>query len=397
MTTTNKLTIGLLSHLFQDDNLGCTALSISNMMLIDKAAKECGYSIKYKIFVNEKAGQPTLDFTANPYQYFVYSSCKQTIRHPVKLLRTKIFDDCDVVFNLCAGDGFTSIYGLGRTLSEVYMTALVKLKGGRIILAPQTIGPFDTKISKWLARVVMNSCHRIFTRDALSTQCCAALRITAPVTETADVAFSLPYEKREQTTEQFHVGLNVSGLLYRGGYDRDNYFDLSFDYKSYVKRLIEVMLQKNYRVHLVAHVISSREIEDDYSVCRQLSMEYEETVLAPLFQSPIEAKGYIAGLDLLIGARMHATIAAISSHIPVIPVAYSRKVNGLYDSLNYPYYIDARDKKYSLNHAVDETIRLAEMQPELKKAVLKSREIYTKKLLLYSSELEKILCQLHDK
>lgn len=41
-----------------------------------------------------------------------------------------------------------------------------------------------------------------------------------------------------------------------------------------------------------------------------------------------------------MGSRMHATIGALTSNTPVIPVAYSRKFTGLFDSVDYPYVVD---------------------------------------------------------
>ena len=39
---------------------------------------------------------------------------------------------------------------------------------------------------------------------------------------------------------------------------------------------------------------------------------------------------------------MHACIAALSAGVAVMPVAYSRKFNGLFTSLNYSHYVDAK-------------------------------------------------------
>ena len=50
---------------------------------------------------------------------------------------------------------------------------------------------------------------------------------------------------------------------------------------------------------------------------------FPNTIVAPYFATPMEAKSYISGMDLFIGARMHATIAAISAGVPVIPFSYS--------------------------------------------------------------------------
>jgi len=57
--------------------------------------------------------------------------------------------------------------------------------------------------------------------------------------------------------------------------------------------------------------------------------------------TPIEVKSFISGLDFFTGARMHSCIAAYSSRVPVFPLAYSRKFNGLFgDTLGYNYLGD---------------------------------------------------------
>jgi len=44
-----------------------------------------------------------------------------------------------------------------------------------------------------------------------------------------------------------------------------------------------------------------------------------------------------------MGARMHATIAAFSAGVPVVPMAYSRKFNGLFEeTLSYPHIVDMK-------------------------------------------------------
>ena len=49
-------------------------------------------------------------------------------------------------------------------------------------------------------------------------------------------------------------------------------------------------------------------------------------------------------MDFFMGARMHATIAAFSAGVPVVPMAYSRKFNGLFsDTLSYSHLIDLKE------------------------------------------------------
>ena len=108
------------------------------------------------------------------------------------------------------------------------------------------------------------------------------------------------------------------------------------------------------------------------------------------FESAIEAKSYIASMDLFSGARMHATIAATSSGVPVIPVAYSRKFNGLYDTLKYKYYIDAK-ADITLEEALAMFDEYANDLENLKISLNNARDIYTENLLNYKKTLINVM------
>jgi len=84
-------------------------------------------------------------------------------------------------------------------------------------------------------------------------------------------------------------------------------------------------------------------VEDDHRANLVLKSEYPGVVLAPKFNDPSEAKTYIAQLDVFAGARMHACIAAFSSGVPVLPMAYSRKFAGLFGSIGYDIIADCRE------------------------------------------------------
>ena len=73
---------------------------------------------------------------------------------------------------------------------------------------------------------------------------------------------------------------------------------------------------------------------------KRFSADYPEFIVCSRFETPIEAKNFIAGMDIFIGARMHATVAAFSSGVATIPTAYSRKFSGLYNNLGYDCIVD---------------------------------------------------------
>jgi hypothetical protein len=140
------------------------------------------------------------------------------------------------------------------------------------------------------------------------------------------------------------VGINVSGLLVNNGYVGKKAFDIALDYPVLIRDLIRFFQGEGAEVHLVPHVLPMDSAlthgEDDTRANVALAAEFPAVVLAPRFASPSAAKSYIAGLDFFIGARMHACIAAFSSGVPVIPMAYSRKFSGMFGTLGYGRTVD---------------------------------------------------------
>ena len=75
-----------------------------------------------------------------------------------------------------------------------------------------------------------------------------------------------------------------------------------------------------------------------------------------------------------MGARMHACIAAFSSGVPVIPMAYSRKFKGLFGTLGYDRTIDcmADDEETILTAVADGFRDRAALKAEVDDAMARS-------------------------
>lgn len=386
-----KLVVGLLSHYFKHANLGCVALSMSNIALMDRAARRANVEVEYRVLLNEKAECVPLGVTDSTWTYRTFPSTRAALVNPISFVRSRVFDGCDLVVNINAGDGFTDIYGLRRLVSEVYMTALAQVKDVPVVLAPQTIGPFTRRMSRAIAFAVLGGSEVIFSRDRLSSAVCESLGVSATSQEVIDVAFSLPYSAPEGPhADNRDIGVNVSGLLYRGGYDRRNYFGLSFDYADFIHDSVRRLLARGNRVHLIAHVLGdSTSLEDDYSACEAVASRCPGAIVAPRFDDPIQAKSYIARMAFFTGARMHSTIAAFSSGVPVVPVGYSDKLGGLFDTLEYPYYLDARGS-WSPESASRQLLAWFDRRDELAQAMRAGRALATSRSDSYVLKLAEV-------
>jgi len=208
----------------------------------------------------------------------------------------------------------------------------------KYILLPQTLGPFSCEEARKKAARSMAEADLVFARDRMSFDCARESVPDKAIEQTIDTAFFLPYAKKSFGGDKTRVGVNVSGLLWHGGYTEDNQFGLKADYKNTMFALLDRFSDRDdVELHLISHVIGDpRQVDEDTHVMTQLGRKYPRAVIAPAFRTPIEAKSYIAGMDFFTGARMHACIAAISSGVPVYPMAYSRKFNGLFrETLGY--------------------------------------------------------------
>lgn len=376
----------LLGLDFNSENLGCSALSYSFMQVLDKIAE------KNNIF---------FDITSVNYNLFECRTKNYEI-HTLKIgfknfdflkAYKRILKSADYVVDFTGGDSFTDIYGMSRYMKETLLKEMAIRCKKTFIMGPQTIGPFHNLYAIKKAKYILKKSNKVYVRDEISKQYVKdTLKCNA--TLTTDIAFFLPKEKMEVQQSgnwKQKIGMNVSALMWYGGYKGNNEFGLSFNYKEYCEKVIEKLLARNVDIHLISHVITgnAEARENDYMVAMQLKKKYPLIRVSPKFSTPMEAKGYISEMDFFIGSRMHATIGAFSSGIPTVAVAYSRKFEGLYSSLGYQYVIDA--KKEKLEDAVDKTLTWIDDADELIKQLNESRKLAYEKCDIFVKDLERII------
>ena len=380
--------VSLIFHSTRSDNLGVGALTVSEIEIIRQVARNAGREVRVHVIDWKGIRAPYVtgpDITMsevdgkaiiNPFGFFA------TVRRG------------DIVIDIGAGDSFADIYGPKRLRTMLVMKFLTHLALRPLVVAPQTIGPFKHALSKFLARLTLNLSAVVATRDTLSTEWAHDLGVRRKVIEASDVALRLPYDKPVRTEGgPVRVGLNVSGLLMAGGYSRNNMFGLKSDYPALIDRLVRTFTADipGCELHLVPHVIvhEAGSPEDDYSASEAIARAHPNVRLAPAFANPSEAKTYIAGLDFFMGARMHACIAAFSSGVPVIPMAYSRKFAGLFGSLGYDHTVDCTTEDADAIH--DRIVASFHDRERLVKDLNRSLRIGQEKLGRYQDALAALI------
>ncbi len=267
----------------------------------------------------------------------------------------------DIVGDVRGGDSFSDIYGMGRFYHGFLMAWTVILVKGSMVQFPQTYGPYQSRVARALARYIFRRSSVVIARDEKSRQVAQELIGSRQlVWLSPDVAFSLEAIRPERievdpplvgSIPSGVIGMNINGLMYNGGYTRDNMFGLKLDYRSMLPALITALLTDHLgELWLVPHTYGPPEsVESDPEACRKVRAALPEAIrgrvsIVTMEYDCHEIKGLIGQFDFFIGSRMHACIAALSQGVPCVGIAYSRKFEGVFDTVGMGgWVVDGRE------------------------------------------------------
>ena len=256
----------------------------------------------------------------------------------------------DAVLDVSGGDSFADIYGRARFQTVALPKILAARAGRPLLLLPQTYGPFTDTTLRRRAAAIVQGAHAAWARDEDSY---ASLRDLlgerfdpSRHRQGVDMAFALPSVAPAPSAEvealeallcggEPVAGLNVSGLLWNDEQARQRY-GLSCDYRSVMLALTRRLLADGARVLLVPHVLGPQgPVESDIGGCLGLLRSLDESerrrvTTAPSGLDAGETKWVISRTQWFCGARMHSTIAGLSSSVPTAAIAYSGKFRGVF-------------------------------------------------------------------
>jgi polysaccharide pyruvyl transferase WcaK-like protein len=388
LSSSDEIAIGMAWHSTGAGNLGVGALTVGNLIAARSAAAAIGLTPRFTII------QPVTDVTGGANiageDVEVFNITGKSMVSPSGYM--SLLGRLDCILDIGAGDSFADIYG-GKRFTYIYGTKLLaNMRRVPVVLSPQTIGPFTRQPYRALARQAMEAADCVVARDPQSLRAIKDIAPSARAIQSVDVAFRLPFTRPQRAPGgPVEVGVNVSGLLFNGGYTSRNEFGLEVDYAELMRRFIgELVSRPGVRVHLISHVTSTRmPHDDDGRVADRLIEEFPAAIRAPDFTGPSEAKSYIAGLDFLVAGRMHACIAAYSAGVPVVPIAYSRKFSGLFgDVLGYPHQVPVSG--LSTDEAYAFLLARFEARQELAGEVREGMRVVDGLLDAYDAELRRL-------
>lgn len=384
-----KIKVCLLGASFETSNMGVSALAEASIKcifirwpdaeitLLDSGRKNGEYRIGV-LGQEMRVSSLPIRFSKNvssPNHFVVLTLYALFFKmFPLRWLRKKLgrknkclkrILEADLVVDITAGDSFSDIYGVRRFVIGSLRKWLVIQFGKKLIMLPQTYGPFKRSMVKAMAKYILKRSSLVYCRDRAGVAYVRNILGNHDISERVrfgpDVGFVLdqraPHHinvdslEEARTDDSVVVGLNISGLLFNGGSTQNNMFGLKDNYRDLVCNVIELLMRSTKTlVLLVPHVFCVGHIESDTDACLQVYKTLNEKFKGRLFltqgqydQNEIK---YIIGLcNLLIGSRMHACIGALSQCIPAVGLAYSAKFYGVFESIGMGRFVaDMRHK-----------------------------------------------------
>lgn len=243
---------------------------------------------------------------------------------------------------MTGGDVLSLDYGIPSLVKFMGQAESYMADGRPMFLWAASVGPFESQpdVEKYVIRHLATysgiSVRETSSRDYLERLGLRNVKLVADpafvmIPEPWDISDILPTELREGL-----LGFNISPLIKSFRNDDSHILEME---TAVVEFLQDVIQRTNLSVVLIPHVdsVDGGEWNSDYLYMLRLINRVDlppaiiaaRISLAPRNMNAVQTKYLISQCRFFIGARTHSTIAAWSTHVPTISIAYSVKAIGL--------------------------------------------------------------------
>jgi len=254
----------------------------------------------------------------------------------------KRFKECDLVIS-CSDENFkesASLFSLNlywviawwsMLFSRTWEVLIARYLGKKIILFPNSVGPFRTIIGRYLAKLALNCCDHVLIREAISLEIVKSLRVHSNIVITADTALLLPLVSNSHNSFRKPV-VGICLGIYGNTISEA---ETNHHILSYATAIDEAIDRYGFHVVFLPHYISGFRY-DDLEITRLIMEKMKNISNAQLVLAPTvdEFKNILSQMDLVITSKMHPAIFATSQHVPTLCIAYDQKQLGYFNRLN---------------------------------------------------------------
>jgi colanic acid/amylovoran biosynthesis protein len=242
------------------------------------------------------------------------------------------------------GGGFFQYRGFRETCTitavHVSQWVLCRLAGVRLIMLPQSVGPFESRAQRWLARRALGWFDALLVREHISER---YLIDTFPglrdrIRLVPDLAFLVdsgrPRGPSIKNEAEKTVGIVVRQWWFPGSADP------GFQYETYLRKIAQVvddLRSAGHAVDLIVHSTGPTAHGDDAVAVdgllgllgRPMNVVRSADMLS--LQNILDIYG---GYDAMVATRLHAALMALAVGTPAFVVNYEWKSRGIFHALH---------------------------------------------------------------
>lgn len=244
--------------------------------------------------------------------------------------------NCDLILAL-GGDNYSDDYGV-----PYYQWAIAdssKIYNKPFVIWGASVGPFNSKKSLTLAKNSLKNVDLITAREDETVKYLNDINAASDIIRVCDSAFYLEKQKVELPKLNPNletVGYNISPLFYK--YTNNSSEEIIDISSKFIQNI-----SKEFNVILIPHVFCKN--NNDHEFMEKLTIKCPQANLIDAKYNCMELKYIISNCNYFVGARTHATIAAFSTSIPTLSLAYSMKALGLNEEIfkSKEFLLDSND------------------------------------------------------
>jgi polysaccharide pyruvyl transferase WcaK-like protein len=252
--------------------------------------------------------------------------------------------------------------------------------GKPIVMFPNSVGPFRTLISRFIARLALNSFSIILTRDSISYETVRSLGIRSPRLLTYDTALLFNPMFRKAPIDLSSPTIGVAAGVYSHSVSSD---EVERYIVSHAEALDETIEKYGVNIVFLPHYVSGLE-NDDFEISERIVSKMRHKSQARIIRTKTaeEFKSLLEQADMVISSKMHPAVLATSAYIPTLCIAYDHKQLGFFESLGLSNCVislrEVTSKRLSLkidfvwNRKEEIRVLLSGQIPVLRKNVMKA-------------------------
>jgi colanic acid/amylovoran biosynthesis protein len=264
------------------------------------------------------------------------------------------FCEADAVLSI-GGDNYSLDYDLASLAYFVAVADAGLARGIPVFLWGASAGPFNAipGVERHMAEH-LRRLTRVTIREAHSVAYLSRIGVAENLVGVVDTAFAMRPEAVDTApfwptaSREGVLGLNVSPLVAAVRARAGKQSDFIGEVAAFIRQCVE---DHGFSVLLIPHVApldgSARNNDEVFlgEIAKRCGDHGGKVSVVPSGMNAVQLKHIIGQCRLFIGARTHATIAALSMNVPTLSIAYSVKALGINNDLfgHQRYVLDTRD------------------------------------------------------